>query len=120
MHTTLSVLSREIRILLESGDTDRYALVRTNDGDVHWRHDVFGPHDFETGAKPWVDHRGRVTVAQVLAAVPHCEKEILRWTRDELELGADDIVEDIFTRAVRQRALDRLDLELAAALARAA
>ena len=120
MHTTISVLAREIRIQLESGDTERYALARRADGDVHWRHDTFGPTDWETGSKPWVEHHGRVTVGQVLAALPHCEREVLRWTRDEIELGADDIVEDIFTRAVRQRSLAELDLELAEAIARAA
>ena len=108
--TTVSVLSRSISVLLEDGRTERFSLARSATGDVRWRHDVFGAPD-ATGQAPWLHHGGRLTVAEVLARVPHCESEVRRWTREEVEAGPGH-EDDIFIRLERQRALERLAGEL--------
>jgi hypothetical protein len=114
--TTVSVLTRSINVLVDDGKTERFALVRGNNGEVHWRHDVFGPRD-DHGQTPWIDHSGRLTVGEVLERIPKCARDVRRWTRDEIELGADDGDVDIFSREVRRRSLDRLADELGAASA---
>jgi hypothetical protein len=111
--TTVSILTRSISVLLESGDTERFALVRLPNGDVHWRHDLFGVFDEATGGRPWIAHRGQLTVGEVAAQVPHCERHVVAWTRDEIDCGPDDADGDIFVRDVRRRALAALEAQLA-------
>jgi hypothetical protein len=112
LSTAVSSIQRTINLLRLDGTTDRLALVRRPDGDVHWRHDVF-THDEETGALRWVAYGGRLTVPEVLARAPHCEREILRWTREEVEDGPDIVEVDLFSRDTRCRALALLEAELA-------
>jgi hypothetical protein len=115
MATTVSVRTRSISVLLESGDSERLALVRTPEGDVHWRHDLFGRIDDATGTSPWLAHFGKLTVEQVLALVPHCERVVVEWTRDEIDCGPEDVDGDIFVQHARRDALAALDAQLAAA-----
>jgi hypothetical protein len=115
MSTTVSVLTRSISVLLESGESERLALVRTPEGDVHWRHDLFGAYDERSGSQPWIAFFGRLTVDQVLALVPQCEREVVLWTREEIECGPDDVDGDIFVKAARREALAALDAQLASA-----
>ena len=113
LSTTISPSQRSISVLLESGETERYALAQSRDGDVYWRQDTFA-------ASAWVGHGGRLTVGQVLARVPGCERQVVAWTREEIELGPDLPDADMFVRAIRADALKRLARELDAAFPAAA
>lgn len=116
--TTVSASQRAITIQHADGHSDRLALIRHRDGDVHWRRDGFAVD--EKSGMQWERHDGRLTVAQVLEQALQCERDVERWTREELEDGADLIELDIFERAVRARALEKLAAELAAAFPAAA
>ena len=118
LSTTVSPRHRTINLLLDSGDTDRYALVRRPNGDVHWSHDTF-TREHPGDPLQWSGHTGRLTVGEVLARIPGCRRDVLRWTTEELEDGIDAIDVDIFARDARGRALQRLAAELAAAEAAA-
>ena len=112
INTTVSPRHRTISLLLDNGKTARFALMRMPNGDVYWSLDLF------TRAAPaepaqWNAHIGRLTVAEVVRRLPHCERDIVRWTTDEIEDGAESFELDIFARDVRRRALDRLGAELA-------
>ena len=109
--TTVSTPTRSINVLLETGTTERFALVQASNGDVHWRHDRFGMSDF--GDPRWLGHVGRLTVGDVLEQVPSCERHVIAWTREEIEAGPDEAGFDIFQRDTRRRALERLSAELA-------
>jgi hypothetical protein len=111
--TTVSPTQRTISVLLESGETERYALAQTREGDLFWRQDTFA------GAA-WVGHGGRLTVGDVVARVPSCARHVVAWTRAEIELGADLPDADVFVRAIRRDALARLTRELVTALPSAA
>jgi hypothetical protein len=73
---TVSPARRAVSILLESGATERFALVEGADGDVGWRHDTFAADD-------WLAHGGRLTVGDVVARVPDCGRHVVAWTRAE-------------------------------------
>jgi hypothetical protein len=109
--TNVSVSTRSINVLLHTGVTERFALAQATNGDVFWRHDEFvlgeeGPE--------WTGHVGRLTVGEVVARVPTCERQVVAWTREEVESGPDEPGFDIFRRDQRRRALERLTGELAA------
>lgn len=108
--TKLSSSHRTITLLLESGETARFALIRRPSGEVSWVYDTFVP---EQGGGPlqWHTHGGHITVGDVLASVPGARREILRWTTEEIEDGPNLIELDIFARDVRRRALDLLRTE---------
>jgi hypothetical protein len=110
--TKVSSQHRTITLLLDSGETARYALIRRPTGQVAWFYDTFRP---EVGGGPlqWASHGGRVTVGEVLALVPAARRDILRWTDEELEDGADLIELDIFARDVRAKWLAQLAAERA-------
>ena len=116
VNTTTSGLQRTIQVVLDTGEVERFALARRPDGGVAWRHDTFTTEGGAPGAGTWIAHNGRLTVAGVLARVPSCRREILEWTRNEIDDGADDFDLDIFSRAVRRDDLVRLEVELRAAL----
>jgi hypothetical protein len=116
--TTVSPSHRAITLLLNTGETARYALVRRSTGDVHWSSDTFVVDEREGTGLQWERHHGRVTVGEVLRVVPQCARDIERWTREELEEGADLPDLDIVKREKRRRALARLREELDEALAR--
>jgi hypothetical protein len=111
--TTVSTSQRAISVLLESGQTVRYALAQSREGDVFWRQDTFA-------AGTWVGHGGRLSVGEVLARVPSCERQVVAWTREEIELGTALPDADMFVRAIRADALKRLERELDAAFPAAA
>ena len=113
--TTVSVASRAINVLLDSGETERYALAEAGDGDLFWRNDTFGPAEDDASGKVWLRHGGRLTVDQVIEQVGQCEREIRRWTLEEIEAGEVTVDGDLFTRAIRRAALERLAAELGAA-----
>jgi hypothetical protein len=118
--TNVSPTQRAISVLLDSGKTERYALAQTREGDVFWRHDTFAADAGAPSGTAWVGHGGRLTVGQVLARVPSCERHVVRWTREEIELGVELPDADMFVRAVRSDALRRLSRELDAAFPAAA
>ena len=110
--TTVSSRHRTINLLLDNGETARFALLRKPNGDVYWSLDLF------TRAAPaeplqWNGHIGRLTVADVAARLPECAAEVMRWTQDEIDDGADLVDLDIFGSDARRRALDKLARELA-------
>lgn len=111
--TTVAPRSRSISLLLANGETLRYALVSRPNGDVHWVVDRF---TCENVGEPlqWAAHHGRLTVGDVVTHLPHCARDIIRWTREEIESGPDADGGDIFARDTRRRALDRLAVELRA------
>ena len=113
--TTVSMFNRSINVLVSSGETERFALVPGAGGELHWRHDTFGADDHAGRASEWLAHNGRLTVAEVVARAPQCRREVLRWTREEVEAGPDVFELDMFEQAVRREALARLAAELAAA-----
>jgi len=113
--TTVSVASRAINVLLDNGETERYALAEAADGDVFWRHDTFGPADEDASGKVWLRHGGRLTVAEVIARVGRCSREGRRWTAEEIEAGDLLVDADLFKRARRREALALLADELRAA-----
>ena len=115
--TNVSPATRSVNVLLENGTTERFALVQTSGGDVHWRHDLFGTRD--GGGPEWLGHLGRLTVGDVLTRLPTCERHILAWTLEEIEAGPDEAGFDIFQRDARRRALELLSAELAGARAAA-
>jgi hypothetical protein len=106
LSTTVSVVQRAVNVLLESGETERFALVQAADGAVHWRHDTFAADH------AWISHGGRLSVAEVLARVPQCERQVRAWTREEIDLGPRPVGVDAFAAAVRESALERLAAEL--------
>ena len=118
--TTISPLQRTIGVLLATGETERYALAQTREGDVFWRQDWFAADAGAPSGEAWVGHGGRLTVAEVVERVPDCARQVRDWTREEIELGADLPGADVFVRAIRADALRRLERELAAALPSAA
>ena len=110
--TTVSARHRTISLLLDNGQTARFALLRKPNGDVFWSLDMF------TRAAPaeplqWSGHIGRLTVAEVVRRLPACEADVLRWTAEEIEDGVEGFALDIFAADVRRRALERLAAELA-------
>ena len=110
--TTVSPRHRTISLLLDNGDTARFALLRKANGDVYWSLDMF------TRAAPaepleWNGHIGRLEVAEVVRRLPDCARDIVRWTTEEIEDGHDLFDLDIFARDARRRALERLAAELA-------
>ncbi len=109
------MFNRSINILVATGETERFALVPGAGGELHWRHDVFGADDHAGRASQWLAHHGRLTVGEVLSRVPHCRREVLRWTREEVDAGPDMFELDLFEQAERREALERLAAELAAA-----
>ena len=109
--TTVSTPTRSISVLLETGTTERFALVQASSGDVYWRHDLFGLRD--GGGPKWLGHVGRLSVSEVLARVPTCERHVIAWTHEEIEAGPDEAGFDIFQRDARRRSLERLAAELA-------
>lgn len=113
--TTVSASQRAITIQHADGTSDRLALIRHRDGDVHWRADGFAVDEKQGTGLQWERHDGRVTVAQVLERAPHCERDVRRWTFEEIEDGPELIELDIFARAVRAEALRRLQAEADAA-----
>jgi hypothetical protein len=108
--TKISAQHRTITLVLGSGDTARYALIRRPNGQVGWFYDTFRPED-GGGPLQWATHGGRVTVGDVLAMVPAARREILRWTTEELEDGPNLLELDIFARDTRRRALETLEAE---------
>ena len=113
INTTVSRRQRTISLLLDNGITDRYALVRRPDGDVHWSLDSFTRTDVG-GPLQWHSHSGRVSVGDVVARVPDAMRDVLRWTREEIEDGVDVMDVDVFSRETRRRALERLAFEVEA------
>lgn len=113
--TTVSMFNRSINVLVSSGETERFALVPAGGGELFWRHDTFGADDDSGRASQWLAHGGRLTVGQVLARVPQCRREVLRWTREEIEAGPHHFDLDLFEQHARQASLARLADELAAA-----
>ena len=110
--TTVSPRHRTISLLLDNGETARFALLRRPNGDVYWSLDTF------TRAAPaepleWNGHIGRLTVDDVVRRLPRCQTDIVRWTSEEIDEGWDLIDLDIFARDGRRRALARLCDELA-------
>src|SRR5687767_4353565 len=85
--TTVSVASRAINVLLDNGETERYALAEAGDGDLFWRQDTFGPAEDDVSGKVWLRHGGRLSVGQVMDQAPQCKREIRRWTLEEIEAG---------------------------------
>jgi hypothetical protein len=118
--TTVSPAQRAISVLDDSGETARYALAETRDGDVFWRLDIFDGDAGGVSAGAWLRHGGRLTVGEVMASVPSCARHVATWTRHEIEMGADLPGADLFARAVRADALRRLGRELAGAVPAAA
>ena len=114
LSTSVDARHRTISQFLETGDSARFALVRRPNGDVHWSYDLFRR---ESPGMPWewAEHGGRLTVDQVAAHLPACRRDVLRWTAEEIEDGADAVTTDLFARDVRRRALERLAAELHAA-----
>jgi hypothetical protein len=112
INTTVSPRHRTISLLLDNGETARFALLRKPNGDVYWSLDMFTR---AAAAEPleWNGHIGRLTVDEVVRRLPRCETDIVRWTLDEIEDGADVVDLDIFARDARHRALERLRAELA-------
>jgi hypothetical protein len=117
MSQTLTITAnpsrRTISVLLESGETERFALAQSRLGDVFWRQDTFA-------GDAWLAHGGRRTVAEVVAQLPSCRALVRDWTQAEIELGSDLPDADVFVRHERAEALRRLDRELAVALPDAA
>jgi hypothetical protein len=111
--TNVSVMTRSINVLMSDGTTERFALVAASDGDVHWRHDIFDLTD--EGERTWIRHGGLLSVGDVLARIPSCERHVIAWTSEEIEGGADLPDLDIFRRDVRRRAIERLSAELSTA-----
>lgn len=111
INTTVSSRHRTISLLLDNGETARFALLRKTNGDVYWSLDMFTR---AAVAEPleWSGHIGRLTVDEVVRRLPACEEDIVRWTMDEIEDGPDVGDLDIFARDARGRALDRLRAEL--------
>lgn len=111
INTTVSSRHRTISLLLDNGDTARFALLRKPSGDVYWSLDMFTR---AAAAEPleWAGHIGRLTVDEVVRRMPSCEDDIVRWTVDEIEDGTDVGDLDIFARDARGRALERLRAEL--------
>jgi hypothetical protein len=111
INTTVSPRHRTISLLLDNGETARFALLRKPNGDVYWSLDMFTR---AAAAEPleWSGHIGRLTVDEVVRRLPACENEVIRWTADELEDGPDIADLDIFARDARGRALERLRAEL--------
>ena len=112
LNTTVSPRHRTISLLLDNGDTARFALLRKPNGDVYWSLDMF------TRAAPaepleWNGHIGRLTADEVVRRLPACAAEIVRWTAEEIEDGWELVELDIFARDARRRALERLGAELA-------
>jgi hypothetical protein len=110
--TTVSPRNRTISLLLDNGDTARFALLRKRSGDVYWSLDMFKR---AAPAEPleWSAHLGRLTVADTIRRLPECERDIVRWTQQEIEDGPELADLDIFARDARRRALERLASELA-------
>jgi hypothetical protein len=111
INTTVSARHRSISLLLDTGETARFALLRRENGDVHWSLDMF------TRAAPaepleWSSHRGRLTVGDVCSRLPHLTRDIARWTQEEIDDGPDSLGGDIFARDARRRALERLAAEM--------
>lgn len=111
INTTVSPRHRTISLLLDNGETARFALMRRSNGDVYWSLDMFIR---AAAAEPleWNGHIGRLTVDEVVRRMPSCEDDIVRWTVDEIEDGTDVGDLDIFARDARGRALERLRAEL--------
>ena len=113
--TAVSIVHRSISVLYDTGDTIRYALAQSPDGEVFWREDTFGPDADGVAGKVWLSHGGRLSVADVCARVPQCSRDVMRWTQLEIEAGPDLPDGDVFTRMIRADALARLRDELDAA-----
>jgi hypothetical protein len=111
INTTVSPRHRTISLLLDNGETARFALLRKPGGDVYWSLDLF-TRAAPTEPLEWAGHIGRLTVDEVVRRMPACEDQIIRWTLDELEDGPDGFDLDIFARDARGRALERLRAEL--------
>ena len=114
LNTTVSPRHRKVSLLLDNGDTARFALLRKPTGDVYWSLDMF------TRAAPaaplqWSGHIGRLTADEVARRLPACADAVVRWTQEEIDDGGDIGELDIFARDARRRALTRLAAELARA-----
>ena len=74
LYTTISAPHRTISLRRADGTTVRYALARLNSGDVFWRADTFEDSSDHLEPMRWLSHEGRLTVEQVIAAAPACER----------------------------------------------
>jgi hypothetical protein len=110
--TTVAPRNRTISLVLDNGETARFALLRKDNGDVYWSLDLF-TRAAATEALQWSGHIGRLTVADVVSRMPSCARDIVQWTEQELEDGHELVDLDIFSRDARRRALERLAAELA-------
>jgi hypothetical protein len=111
INTTVSARHRTISLLLDNGETARFALLRKPNGDVYWSLDMFTR---AAAAEPleWTGHIGRLSVDEVARRLPTCQDDIVRWTVEEIEDGPEIGDLDIFARDARGRALERLRAEL--------
>jgi hypothetical protein len=96
--------------VLTDGTTVRYSLSRSLNGDVYWRADTFAAIDDHIEPMRWLNHLGRLTVAEVITAAPQCEKTIRAWTQAEIDDGLIEVDWDQQDRRVT--ALDRLREQL--------
>jgi hypothetical protein len=103
--TTVSARQRTISVLLETGVTERYCLMRRTSGEVRWVLD-----SFKNGA--WTAHGGTLTVADVVERIPDAARDVIRWTEREVEDGVDVVEVDLFSRERRRECLARLASEL--------
>ncbi len=112
INTTVSPRHRTISLLLDNGQTARFALLRKPNGDVYWSLDMFSR---AAPAEPleWSGHIARLTADEVARRLPRCAADVIRWTSEEIDDGWDLVELDIFARDVRRRALERLTAELA-------
>jgi hypothetical protein len=110
--TTVSPRHRTISLLLDNGETARFALLRKPNGDVFWSLDMFRR---AAPAEPleWSGHIGRLATDEVVRRLPDCADHVIRWTDEEIEDGMDSLDLDVFAADVRRRALERLAAELA-------
>jgi hypothetical protein len=118
--TTASPAKRAITVMRSDARTDRYALHRFPDGSVWWRGDSFTAPEHPREPERWVAYRGELTVSEVLSLLPGHAREVLAWTRTEIENGPDVLeADDPDVRDRRARSLERLRGELEAVYASA-
>jgi hypothetical protein len=110
---TASPAKRAITVFRSDARTDRYALHRFPDGSVWWRADTFTSPEHPRDPERWIAYRGELTVSEVVSLVPGHTREVIAWTRSEIENGPDVLeADDLDIRERRVRSLERLRGEL--------
>ena len=82
-------------------------------GSVWWRADTFSAPEHPREPERWIAYRGELTVGEVASRLPGHAREVLAWTRTEIENGPDVLeIDDPAVRDRRARSLERLRGEL--------